>query len=202
MLPDRNAPGQPTEHTRANEAINAPGRRPPYLRVVDEPERSERPDQSFPGSKFLPSQDAERKGHTPQPTYARLLPELDRGAQERFELLQEFECTVDDVVEGTVCLTLRDLTQRSRPEEVADVDMMEFSDSERDSVQPGAVFYWMIGYRTRVGGMRERVSFFRARRLPAMTRSQEHAIDVEAERLCELFGSAAIPENLDPSVST
>jgi len=55
------------------------------------------------------------------------------------------------------------------PVKQAEVDLEELSAEERESVEPGAMFSWMIGYRVR-DNTRSRFSQFYFRRLPRWTK--------------------------------
>ena len=56
-----------------------------------------------------------------------------------------------------------------------------------DLLEPGAVFYWNIGYRDRPSG-RERISTIRFRRLPVWTADELKVADQEAARVREKIG--------------
>jgi hypothetical protein len=74
------------------------------------------------------------------------------------------------------------------PDELVDIQRMEFADADADLVAPGAVFYWSIGYRVTPGGTKERLSVIRMRRLPQPTRRQLERISREAAELSRMFG--------------
>ena len=56
------------------------------------------------------------------------------------EIIQEFECLVDEVDENLVFISMVDLTDKSRPLEVASMDLSILG----FSVSPGTIFYWKI----------------------------------------------------------
>jgi hypothetical protein len=58
----------------------------------------------------------------------------------------------------------------------------EVSSFDLDLVEPGAVFYWSVGYRVRETRQREGISLIRFRRLPTWT----------ARELTQLSGSASV----------
>lgn len=111
--------------------------------------------------------------------------------QDRFELHQQWEGAIESVSGDTVTAILRDLTDRTQPEEIVDLPLEEFSPNDADLVAPGAVFYWSIGYRITPTGTKERVSRFRMRRLPPPTRRQLERIARDTDELASLFGLPA-----------
>ena len=83
----------------------------------------------------------------------------------RFDALQKWEGRVLEVGDTTfsaVVVGIKDAT-----EEEAEFDLEEVSPDDIDMVEPGAVFYWSIGYRTDPSGERSRCSVLVFRRLPA-----------------------------------
>lgn len=107
----------------------------------------------------------------------------------RFAVLQKWEGTVLSIADNEeVVAVVRDLTDRSSPDEEATFSIEEFAPSDRSLMVPGAIFYWNIGYRTTDSGQRERVSVFRFRRLPGWTRSEIEAVRRKAQSLKELLG--------------
>jgi hypothetical protein len=67
---------------------------------------------------------------------------------------------------GTFIARVNDLVQKGVEEEVT-LATDELSETDRGLVEPGAVFYWSIGYHDSLTGQRTRVSLIRFRRLPA-----------------------------------
>jgi len=129
--------------------------------------------------------DSEFKVSDPAPIKSVVaLPAPPRSSPERFDLLQQFVGTVLDVGEETFSARLQDRTDQSRGSEIAEFDLEEVSDFDRDLVQGGAVFYWSIGYRISPSGQRTRVSRIRFRRLPAWSRSDLR----DAEQAVEIWG--------------
>jgi len=55
------------------------------------------------------------------------------------------------------------------PDEEADILKKEISDEDLQLIEPGAVFYWNIGYQVDPSGQRKRASVIRFRRLPIWT---------------------------------
>jgi hypothetical protein len=95
--------------------------------------------------------------------------------QAEFDALQKWEGHVIAVRESEFTATLVDLTQPGVEEEVV-LDLSELSEDDLPLVQPGAVFYWSVGYRVEQSGERSRSSVIWFRRLPAWTEKDiEHA---------------------------
>lgn len=86
-------------------------------------------------------------------------------AQNRFVPLQKWEGTVLQVLKESFFARLVDLTSGGIDEE-AELPLEEVSDADRSLVEPGAVFYWNIGYVDSLSGQRTRASVIRFRRLP------------------------------------
>jgi hypothetical protein len=108
--------------------------------------------------------------------------------QARFELLQQWEGTIEGVDADSITASVRDMTDRTMPDELIEIQRMEFADADADLVAPGAVFYWSIGYRVTPSGTKERLSVIRMRRLPQPTRRQLECISREAAELSRMFG--------------
>jgi hypothetical protein len=98
-----------------------------------------------------------------------LPPWIELNRRPRFEVLQAFEGTVTELTELGFVARLVDRTDPRRPSEYGDFDLQDVSDADQPLVQPGAVFYWTIGYRVHPWGQKERSGPLVFRRLPAWT---------------------------------
>ena len=85
----------------------------------------------------------------------------------RFELLQQWEGEVRQIEADEFTAVIRDLTNPCSPEEEITLPKDEISSGDIGLVQPGAIFYWIIGYRISPDGQKTRTSDLRFRRLPA-----------------------------------
>jgi hypothetical protein len=118
----------------------------------------------------------------------RLLPEdekVEEGNQmprEKLIALQSWEGTVLAIEDDSFVARLADVNGEHLDEEVS-LATEELCDFDLELLEPGAIFYWTIGYRYQLGGARERVSRIRFRRLPAWTKSQ---LDEARERAAAL----------------
>jgi hypothetical protein len=74
------------------------------------------------------------------------------------------------------------------PDEEAEIPLEEISEEDQALVQPGAIFYWSIGYLDSRGGQRIRASVIRFRRLPAWTTEELQAARRKAASMRELLG--------------
>jgi hypothetical protein len=88
------------------------------------------------------------------------------SVQPRFVSLQKWEGVVLEVLDDSFLARLVDLTNGGSDEE-AEFALEEVTPEDRVLVEPGAVFYWNIGYNDSISGQRTRVSEIRFRRLPA-----------------------------------
>jgi hypothetical protein len=109
-------------------------------------------------------------------TLPRLIPasnSVDTSARPREILiaLQSWEGDVLDVDDTSFVARLTDVAGEHQDEEVK-LLRDELSDFDLELLEPGAIFYWTIGYRQRVRGSRERVSRIRLRRVPAWSKYQ------------------------------
>lgn len=86
-------------------------------------------------------------------------------------MLQQFECTVLEVAEREFSATLKDVTDRTRADEVATFDVAEVSEGDLGLLREGAIFYWSIGYAIEYGQKRREYQI-RFRRLPAWTAAE------------------------------
>ena len=112
------------------------------------------------------------------------------GVKSVFTLLQQWECVVSKEPEnGSFVAVLRDLTDRSRPEEQATFSVDQVSQVDRSLVVPGGVFYWSIGYEDTPAGQRKTESILRFRRLPAWSRRDLERIERRVQRFQYLFDS-------------
>lgn len=100
--------------------------------------------------------------------------------------LQQWEGVVQEVLADSFTAVLHDRTS-SGPDHYAELPVEEISEADRTLLTPGAVFYWWIGYRERVGG-RTRASVIRFRRLPGLDDEDIAQARAEARRLREALG--------------
>jgi hypothetical protein len=107
---------------------------------------------------------------------------------DRFVASQKWEGTVLETASDSFLARLVDLTTQN-PDEEADFPLDEVPHPDLSLVQPGAVFYWDIGYLDKVDGQRMRISSIRFRRLPAWTLDELKDADKKALGLGELFAT-------------
>jgi hypothetical protein len=102
--------------------------------------------------------------------------------------LQSWEGVVLEVRDKTFTVRLVDLTG-DRPEEEMELEKEELSDFDLELLEPGAIFYWRVGYRRQLPrGARERVSLVRFRRLPAWSKAELASARQRAEDLASELG--------------
>lgn len=102
--------------------------------------------------------------------------------QAEFEALQKWEGHVVSVARDEFAATLIDLTQPGIEEEAV-LELSEVTDDDLTLVQPGAIFYWSIGYRIERSGERSRSSVIWFRRLPAWTKNDVERAEKRASEL-------------------
>jgi hypothetical protein len=100
--------------------------------------------------------------------------------REGFDVLQKFEGTVQSVQGDSFVARLVDKTN-SVPEEEAEIPLAEIMPGDRELVKPGAVFYWVIGYRREEHGQLSRSSMIRFQRLPSWSPAEVERAKKAAE---------------------
>jgi hypothetical protein len=104
----------------------------------------------------------------------------------RFVLKQQWQGVVTSVGDDAFTVDLKDLTDPDSPEETAELLREDVDPQDLALLEPGAIFYWSIGYEdTRRG--RERKSIIRFLRLPGWTATDLEAIEREAHELNVFF---------------
>ncbi len=109
---------------------------------------------------------------------------LDLTPRSRFVLEQEWLGRVEAVSDNSFTAVLLDATGRTDEEEVADISRVLVNDDDETLVVPGALFYWVIGFRidARVRRGESRLIFRRS--LP-WTATERSAAEAEALRLAD-----------------
>ncbi len=72
----------------------------------------------------------------------------------------------------------------------AEIYLEDIDPDQRALVQPGAIFYWSIGYLDKSSGQRIQSSILRFRRLPRWTESELRDAEVKAAEWMRLFDDA------------
>lgn len=108
------------------------------------------------------------------------------SAPTRFDLRQQWEGTVAAVEGDSFTVTLQDLTDPRVPEESAELFIEDVGESDRALIEPGAVFYWSVGYEDTPRG-RERKSIIRFRRLPGWSKQELSAVRAKTAELSDYF---------------
>jgi len=114
-----------------------------------------------------------------------LIPLPRRLVREYFIALQKWEGYVTEVGQDTFHARLIPLLGEGSDLE-AEIWIEEIDGEDRTLLQPGAIFYWSIGYLDRPSG-RQRTSIIRFQRLPVWTKRELEAARAEAAKLKELL---------------
>lgn len=93
---------------------------------------------------------------------------------------QKWLGTVKEFSNGEITAILEDQSNRDNPLEEVVFSVEELTDYDVPLVEPGAVFYWHIGYFDAAKKGRTRFSKIRFRRLPAWTPKEIEAAKMEA----------------------
>lgn len=108
-------------------------------------------------------------------------------AQSRFIALQKWEGYVLRIGEETFTARLLDLKNRGLEEE-AEIYRSEVTEEDRLLLQPGAIFYWSIGYLDHYSGQRFNTGLIRFRRLPGFSKQEIRLAQEKAQEIRRLFG--------------
>ena len=100
---------------------------------------------------------------------------------------QKWEGHVVEYKNGNIRAIISDLTNPRNPAEEIEFDADEVSEADIPLIEPGAIFYWHIGYQDDINGQRTRSSSFRFRRLPAWSRLELAQAKKEADELFDLL---------------
>jgi hypothetical protein len=108
-----------------------------------------------------------------------------RPTRERFNAMQKWEGFVIEVKDDTFFARLTPIIGEG-PDQEAEIYLSEVEPEDQPLIEPGAVFYWSIGYLDRPSG-RLRASVIRFRRLPIWTERELEAARAEAVKLKSLL---------------
>lgn len=108
--------------------------------------------------------------------------------RESFKVLQQWEGAVLEINKDSFWARLRVLAGEGSQNEEAEFPFEEVPNADRNLIQPGAIFYWAIGYLDTSTGTRNRVSRIRFRRLPVWRLSDVERARERAEELRKSFG--------------
>lgn len=123
----------------------------------------------------------------PAPTLAAAAA-VERRRTPRQMISHHWECTVVHVDTDAFTATLRSLRDPNDSEKEAEIPLEAVTPDDLELLQPGAIFYWTIGYDISPSGTRRRASEVRFRRLPAWTKKDVERIRSRAAELFVLFG--------------
>jgi len=104
-----------------------------------------------------------------------------------FRAIQKWEGHVIDVGQDTFRATIVPTAGEGTDLE-AEIYLEEVEREDRKLIEPGAIFYWSIGYLDKPSG-RQNVSVIRFRRFAAWTRHEIREALAEADRLQALFSN-------------
>ncbi len=156
-----------------------------YLPVDDTRYDVESPDETTMPEPSLPTVDRDLAVKTKRRSFVVISPAEESGRV--FLPLQQWEGVVVHVDEDEFTAILTDKTHPGNPEEEVVLDRQEIPEDDQPLLQPGAVFYWSIGYEEEPGQPRRRVSQIRLRRLPKWTRRELEEAERKAMEFADLF---------------
>ncbi len=95
-----------------------------------------------------------------------LIPPATKPFFSKFKILQIWDGRVVDVGNKEFSAIITDKTNPNLEDELVTMDIDEISPADSTLLEPGAVFYWSIGYADHKGRGRVKESKIRFRRLP------------------------------------
>ena len=111
-----------------------------------------------------------------------IAPPPDQEIREYFHARQKWVGYVAEIGQETFLATLVPIVGEGSDLE-AEIYLEDVEPSDRDLVEPGAVFYWSIGYLIKPSGNRCRASQIRFRRLPPWANDKLEAAHAKAQEL-------------------
>lgn len=114
-------------------------------------------------------------------------PQMTKVEGRTLQIKQLWEGTVTELCGKSFLAVLNDKSRSNSPAEQVEFESIELREDDWALVEPGAVFYWMIGTeRTRAGQVRN-ISNIEFSRLPVWTRSSLKAASEEGSRVEQWF---------------
>lgn len=105
-------------------------------------------------------------------------------------VLQKWEGFVLEIGKETFTARLAPLVGDGG-DQIAEIYRDEIDDQDQQLLEPGAVFYWSIGYLDKPSG-RQRFSLIRLRRLPIWSATELRAAEKKAAELGEVLDGAIV----------
>lgn len=101
------------------------------------------------------------------------VPKFEASRQSVFlSALQEWEGYIEHIDDESIIVRLIDITQGSGNEsEEAIIPFQELSEADRNKIELGSIFRWVIGYEVNASGTRKRISQIVFRDLPVVSKS-------------------------------
>ncbi|MGA2546963.1 MAG: hypothetical protein ABSF43_10470 [Rectinemataceae bacterium] len=116
----------------------------------------------------------------------RILHEIPQVRTACFKTAKKWECVVLQVNENDFTARLID-DSGDTEDSISTFSMDEVTRDDRRLVEPGAIFYWSIGYKENPSGVRTRESILIFRRVPAWSKQAIDRIKKESEQMFEYF---------------
>ena len=124
-------------------------------------------------------------------------PPVHQYPQSRFLVLQQYEGVVLSVDSESFWARLVNKTSPEETDVEGEFPLDVVSRPDRGLVEPGAVFYWYIGYHDSPSGQRTRQSVLRFRRFPAVDDEDLSQARREARQMMAALDAAGEDEQLD-----
>jgi hypothetical protein len=105
------------------------------------------------------------------------------------EILQSWEGVVLSIDNDEILVRIKDLTNKSNPEEELLIFRDELNEADSDLIEIGAMFYWQIGCQTSPNQPKFNFSVIKFRRLPKWSQSELDKAERLAEEYADYFGT-------------
>ena len=138
----------------------------------------------------LPGKAEDSSSRSPSQETEIVVPPVSLPARVSSVVLQKWEGVVLEIGEDTFTARLA-LLAGEGGDQIAEIYCDEIDADDRMLLEPGAVFYWSIGYLDKPSG-RERFSQIRLRRLPVWSASELRIAKNKVDELGELLDGAMV----------
>jgi len=110
----------------------------------------------------------------------------DEDKSEAFDVVQQWNGHVLEVYEKTFLARMKTILGED-PDQEATIKFRAVDEEDFDLLEPGAFFYWSLGYMRRPNGVIRKHSDLRFRRLPIWREETREFAQMEAQSIRQLF---------------
>jgi len=107
---------------------------------------------------------------------------------DRFLAFQKWQCRVTEITKESFSAIVTNLTDEHKEDEVVEFSLADVSDSDKELLNIGAIFYWSIGYLIKIGGTKIKSQIIKFKRLPKWSQEEIDQAYEEAGKLRRELG--------------